>query len=249
MELIDKHLSEFIDTYYEDIYNEYTEVYPECVHSDWMLEDADDLDLFILSHMEEEYIQFLLEKGYKVMITVDKQCRDILANYWLHSTDDGTNISKQYKDKKISKAEYLQYIYEQTEAWIDLLSSNEIASYLSKQEYFDFNVSKQLAKLNEETKAAFLAEPLILKRIDSDGNHHFLMDAFKKPSDEVIKQLPLDPDKANELLERLEVLNLYCMGMNWTKKPDSPSILIFGIESYCKTLKEQLVKTYGLNTR
>ena len=106
---------------------------------------------------------------------------------------------------------------------------------------------EQLAKLNEENKAAFLAEPLILKRIDSDGNHHYLLDAFKKPDDTIIKQLPLDPEKSSELLERLEGLNLYCMGMNWLKKPDSPSILIFGVESYCKDLKEQLVKTYGIN--
>lgn len=245
--IFDRHLEEFIDTYYEDIYNEYCEVNPEEIHSDWMLEDAEDLDIFIQEHMDYAFIKFCKEKGYMNMITVDKQCKDILANQWLHSTEDGKHITEQYKAKKISKAEYLDYIYKQTEVWIDMLSSDELADFLKKQEYFDFNVSKQMAKLNEETKAAFIAEPMILKRIDSDGNHHFLLDAFKKPGDETIKQLPLDPDKANELLERLEGLNLYCMGMNWTKKPDSPSILIFGVESYCKDLREQLVKTYGIN--
>ena len=246
MEVTD-YIEDFIDYYYEDVYNEYADVYPEEIHSDWTLEDAHDLDEFVLDHMSYEFNEFLRKKGYGKMITVDKQCRDILANQWLHNTEDGKYITEQYKKKKISKAEYLDYIYKQTDVWIDMLESDELANFLCKQEYFDFNVDKQMAKLNEENKAAFLAEPLILKRIDSDGNHHYLLDAFKKPDDTIIKQLPLDPEKSSELLERLEGLNLYCMGMNWLKKPDSPSILIFGVESYCKELKEQLVKTYGIN--
>ena len=246
MELTD-HIEEFIDTYYENVYNAYATFYPEEIHSDWTLDDAYDLDEFILTHMSYEYNIFLKEKGYGKMITVDKQCKDILANQWLHNTEDGKHITKQYKDKKISRAEYLDYIYKQTDVWIDMLNSEELASFLKRQEYFDFNVDKQMAKLTDESQAAFLAEPVIIKRIDSDGNHHFLLDAFTKPGDEVLKYLPLEPIKAEQLLERLETLNLYCMGMNWSKKPGSPSILIFGVESYCKDLREQLVKTYGIN--
>lgn len=246
MELTD-YIEDFIDDNYEDVYNEYADVYPEEIHSDWTLEDAHDLDEFVLNHMSYEFNDYLRKKGYGKMITVDKQCRDILANQWLHNTEDGKHITKQYKNKKISRAEYLDYIYKQTEEWIAMLDSEQLKTFLIKQEYFDFNVDKQLKKLSEENKAAFIAEPMILKRIDSDGNHHFLLDAFKKPGDEEIKVLPLEPDKAEQLLERLEILNLYSMGMNWTKKPGSPSILIFGIESYCKDLREQLVKTYGIN--
>jgi hypothetical protein len=246
MEVTD-YIEDFIDDNYEDVYNEYADVYPEEIHSDWTLEDAHDLDEFVLDHMSYEFNEYLRKKGYNKMITVDKQCRDILANQWLHNTNDGKNITKQYKNKKISRAEYLDYIYKQTEEWIAMLDSEHLKTFLIRQEYFDFNVDKQLKKLSEENKAAFIAEPMILKRIDSDGNHHFLLDAFKKPGDEEIKVLPLEPNKANELLERLEGLNLYCMGMNWTKKPGSPSILIFGVESYCKDLREQLVKTYGIN--
>jgi hypothetical protein len=180
------------------------------------------------------------------MITVDNQCRDILANQWLHTTNDGKDITKKFKDKLISRAEYLDYIYKQTEAWISILSEEELIKFLSKQEYFDFNVDRQLSKLNDTTQAAFLVEPVLLKRIDSDGNCHFLLDAFKKSEDIVIKQLPLDPEKYNDLLEKLEQFNIYCMGMNWARKPDSPSILIFGEEVACKDLKVQLERFYGI---
>ena len=180
------------------------------------------------------------------MITVDNQCRDILARQWLHNTNDGKDITNKFKDKLISRAEYLDYIYKQTEAWISILSEESLIKFLINQEYFDFNVDKQLAKVTDTSQAAFLAEPIIIKRVDSDGNCHFLLDAFKKPEDTFIKQLPLNPDKYEELLERLERANLYCMGMNWAKKPDSPSILIFGEEVACKDLKVQLEKTYGI---
>lgn len=181
------------------------------------------------------------------MITVDNQCRDILASYWLTNTNDGKDITKKFKDKLISRVEYLEYIYKQTEAWIAMLSEEDLIKFLSKQEYFDFNVDRQLAKVTDTSQAAFLAEPIIIKRIDSDGNCHFLLDAFKKSEDTFIKQLPLNPNKYEELLEKLESANLYCMGMNWAKKPDSPSILIFGEEVACKDLKVQLEKTYGIN--
>lgn len=246
MEVTD-YIELFIDDNYEDVYNEYADVYPEEIHSDWTLEDAHDLEEFVLNHMSYEFNDYLKKKGYGKMITVDKQCRDILANYWLHNTIGGKDITKQYKDKKISRAEYLDYIYKQTDEWISLLDSERLKTFLAKQEYFDFNVDKQLKKLSDDNKAAFIAAPIILKRIDSDGNHHFLLDVFKKPGDEEVKALPLEQNKLNNLLERLEGSNLYCMGINWSRKPGSPSILIFGVESYCKDLREQLVNTYGIN--
>lgn len=246
-DLFDRHVSEFIDTYYEDIYNEYSDVFPEEINSDWLLEDADDLDLFIQEHMAYEFMKFCKEKGYTNMITVDKQCKDILANQWLHDTTEGKDLSACYKSKKISKVQFLDALYRHTEVWLDMLTSEEVTFFLQKQEYFEFNVQKQLDKLDDTTKAAFIAEPLILKRTDSDGNHHYLLDVIKKKDDEVIKQLPLHPDKQDELLNRLESLNLYSCGLNWTRKPDSPSILIFGVEDYCKDLRAQLVKTYGID--
>lgn len=246
MEVTD-YIEFFIDDNYEDVYNEYADVYPEEIHSDWTLEDAHDLHEFVLDHMSYEFNEYLRKKGYGKMITVDKHCRDILANYWLHHTNDGKDITAQYKDKKISRAEYLDYIYKQTDEWISMLDSERLKSFLSRQEYFDFNVDKQLKKLSKENKAAFIAEPTILKRIDSDGNHHFLLDAIKKPGDEEVKILPLEPNKTKELLERLEGLNLYCMGINWSRKPGSPTILIFGVESYCKDLRQQMVSAYGSN--
>lgn len=246
MEVTD-YIEHFIADNYEDVYNEYTDVYPEEIHSDWTLEDAHDLEEFVLDHMSYEFNDYLKKKGYGKMITVDKQCRDILASQWLHNTIAGREITQKYKDKKISRVEYLDYIYRQTDEWISMLDSEQLKTFLSKQEYFEFNIDKQLNKLSDENKAAFIAEPMILKRIDSDGNHHFLLDAFKKPSDEVVKALPLEPNKANELLDRLEKSNLYCMGINWTRKLGTPSILIFGVESHCKDLREQLVNAYGTN--
>ena len=246
MEVTD-YIEHFIADNYEDVYNEYTDVYPEEIHSDWTLEDAHDLEEFVLNHMSYEFNDYLKKKGYGKMITVDKQCRDILASQWLHNTIAGREITQKYKDKNISRVEYLDYIYRQTDEWISMLDSEQLKTFLSKQEYFEFNVDKQLKKLSDENKAAFIAEPMILKRIDSDGNHHFLLDAFKKPSDEVVKALPLEPNKANELLDRLEKSNLYYMGINWTRKLGTPSILIFGVESHCKELREQLVNTYGTN--
>lgn len=47
----------FIDNNYELIYNKYCEVYPERIHSDWTLEDAQDLEEFILTYLEEEYMK------------------------------------------------------------------------------------------------------------------------------------------------------------------------------------------------
>lgn len=246
MEVTD-YIEHFIADNYEDVYNEYADVYPEEIHSDWTLEDAHDLEEFVLDHMSYEFNDYLKKKGYGKMITVDKQCRDILANQWLHNTIAGREITQKYKDKKISRVEYLDYIYRQTDEWISMLDSEQLKTFLFKQEYFEFNVDKQLKKLSKENKATFIAEPMILKRIDSDGNHHFLLDAFKKPGDEVVKDLPLEPNKANELLDRLEKLNLYYMGINWTRKLGTPSILIFGVESHCKELREQLVNTYGTN--
>lgn len=178
------------------------------------------------------------------MITLDKHCTDILVNHWLHNTEDGAHITEQYKSKTISRQEYLDYMYKQTQVWIDMMDADTIASFLKEQEYFNFDISKQLAKLTPESRAAFIVEPVIIQRVNSSGQITFLLDVYLKPGDIMIKRLPLAPDKTNDFLDRLEELGMYVMGMNWQDKPDSPSILIFGDESYCIELRQRLEETY-----
>lgn len=181
------------------------------------------------------------------MVTVDKQCRDILAKYYLKTFQEGTDLQESFANNKISKAAFLNTLYTLVDDWIARQTSEQIAKHLSEQEYFEFNVANQLAKIDENTHAAFLAEPTILRRVDDEGNHHYVLDVFVRSTDTVIKYLPLNPDQFNLLLDKLEQHNLYSMGLNWLRKPGSPTIIIFGIESYCKELHANLERTYGTN--
>lgn len=182
------------------------------------------------------------------MVILDKSCRDILANKYLKDTRQGVALFEKYKANKISSKEYLREISIGVDEWLKQLNSDEVAVLLKTQEFFEFNVDKQLSKLSEDNHAAFIVEPSLILRVDDEGNHHYVLDSFKKPNDVVLKYLPLNPDKFQLLLDKLEHLNLYSMGLNWLRKPDSPTIIIFGIQSYCEELYERLKKTYGINS-
>lgn len=182
------------------------------------------------------------------MVILDKSCRDILGNRYLKDTRQGVALSEKYKAEEISFREYLREIYIGVDEWLKQLNSDEVAELLKTQEYFEFDVDKQLSKLSEDKHAAFIVEPALIKRIDDEGNHHYVLDGSKKSNDVVLKYLKLDPDKFQLFLDKLEHLNLYCMGLNWLHKPDSPTILIFGIQSYCEELSERLKKTYGIDS-
>lgn len=183
----------------------------------------------------------------KENIILDKSCRDILTNQWLHNTDDGKYILHQYKMKRISRQEYLDYVNKQIDTWLDILDSNSLLDFLSKQEFFEFNVDKKLSQFNDDNKALFLIEPIIVKRIDSSGNHHFLLTIIKESDDIIVKKLRFNPDNISNLLNKLNGCNYYFICINWFYKLDCPKTLIFGVEKDCKVLKSELEALYGIN--
>ena len=69
-----KDIEGFIADHQEEIYARYSEVFPEKITSDFLLEDVDDLPEFVESYMFPDL------DDYTHTITLDKSCRDILAN-------------------------------------------------------------------------------------------------------------------------------------------------------------------------
>lgn len=236
-----KDIEGFIADHQEEIYTRYSEVFPEKISSDFLLEDVDDLPEFVESYMFPDL------DDYTHTITLDKSCRDILANVITKDFPDGRTLYSCYKDKSISKANYLDQLYKLVDDIVAQNTLKETLSLLESQKYFDFNVSKQLDKL-KDNDAAYIVEPLLLVRKDPEGNRHILLDCTLKKDDHKVKTYNFNPEKLQLLLDKLDMLNYYCCGMNWLKdSPDSPSIFIFGRDKKsCEELKVQLQNTYGI---
>lgn len=236
-----KDIEGFIADHQEEIYTRYSEVFPEKISSDFLLEDVDDLPEFVQSYMFPDL------DDYTHTTTLDKSCRDILANVITKDFPDGRTLYACYKDKSISKANYLDQLYKLVDDTVANNTLNKILSLLETQKYFNFDVSKQLDKLMDN-EAAYIVEPLLLVRKDPEGNRHVLLDCTLKSDDHKVKIYNFDPDKLKLFMEKLDTLNYYCCGMSWLKdSPDSPSIFIFGkSEAACEALKIQLQNTYGI---
>lgn len=179
------------------------------------------------------------------MITVDNICRDILAKHIRNNSADGKDLRKKHADSIISKKEYLDQLYLLVDKWLDGLHPDEVASLLSKEDYFSYNIKKQMKKITKDNPAACLIEPIIVKRIDPEGNSHFLAVANVESDDILITTLSLHGPLLNEFLTALDVNGYYTCGLNWFHKDNfKASILIFGEEEAAKEMKEQLIKSY-----
>lgn len=158
------------------------------------------------------------------MITLDKTCRDIVAKY-LSTISTGKILKFQFKAKDISKVEYHEKLFNLVD---ELISGEDGASAVEKvfdmQDYFEFNPMSQLDKLNSQ-EASCIIEPLILKRIDAEGNVHYICDSLYKQGDIVIKKLPFNPVSLERLYTLMSDHHYYTAGANIGNN----NILCFGI--------------------
>ena len=228
------YLDSFIDDNYELIYNKYSEVHPDLVHSDFYLEDVDrdDLDELILEYLSEELLDYILLSDRN--LTLDKPCKEIMCKQFL-KTSQGQKLKESLGIHKDFN-ELLSYVY----PWIKTMSLESIKQTLMSQQYFNFNIDKQLAKLSNGV--GILIEPSLIHR-HKNGVDYFSLTLTKDPSDEVLKYLPLQPQKLQDFLEILESKNIFVCGYNWNKQyEDSPSILIFGNKKEALEYRERILK-------
>ena len=228
------YLDSFIDDNYELIYNKYSDIHPDLVHSDFYLEDVDrdELDEFILEYLSEELLDYILLSDRNLVL--DKPCKEIMCKQFLKTSygqklKESSGIDKDYK-------KLLSYVY----PWIKTMSFELIKQTLMSQDYFIFNVDKQLKKLSNGV--GILIEPSLVYKC-KDGIDYFSLALSKDSSDEVLKYLPLEPQKLQDLLEILESKNVFVCGFNWNKEyEDGPSILIFGNKEHALACRERLIK-------
>ena len=222
--------------------------------AEYKLQEAHSMTIFIVLNMiREQYdpdlsFDFVCRAGIcgscGMMINGRPRlaCRTLTKDF-----PDGRTLYACYKDKSISKANYLDQLYKLADDTVANNALNKTLSLLETQKYFNFDVSKQLDKLRDN-EAAYIVEPLLLVRKDPEGNKHVLLDCTLKSDDHKVKTYNFDPDKLKLLMEKLDMLNYYCCCMSWLKdSPDSPSIFIFGRDKRsCEELKVQLQNTYGI---
>lgn len=183
------------------------------------------------------------------MFELDKSCRDIMMSYWLNHVTLGKDLQHQYKSNSIGKDEYLSTREEYFSAWLDTIDYRDVINFLKSQEYYKFDVDKQLDKLKYKT-AAYIIEPLLVEYHNDHGIVHYELTAKLSDGMTIIKVLPLDPDQYRELLTALENKNYYCCGFTWNESKSgllSASTLIFGEEEACKELKERLKGVFRIS--
>ena len=162
------------------------------------------------------------------MATLDKSCRDIFAKYWRLHYPEGQELTSKFMNKTISKVEYFERIYANVDILAAVLTDNEIKDILCSQATYDFDYNKIIEKF-ERQKVVCITEPFLIKRIDSDGNSHFLLDACPINNDAVYKLLKLNPHTLSDVISFVETHNCYMYGINWAHTLEfSPSVFIFG---------------------
>lgn len=224
----------FIQDKHDLIFDKYSEVHPDLVHSDFYLDDVErgDLEDFIIEYLSEELLDYILLSDRNLRL--DKPCKEIMCKQFL-KTPQGQKLKDSlgiHKDFNV----LLSYVY----PWIKTMSLESIKQTLMSQQYFNFNIDKQLAKLSNGV--GILIEPSLIFRC-KDGIYYFSLTLTKDSSDEVLKYLPLQPQKLQNFLEILEAKNLFVCGYNWNKQyEDSPSILIFGNKKEALEYRERILK-------
>lgn len=179
------------------------------------------------------------------MTILDKQCTNIISKYIINNVKVGILLKKSYDNKEITKEEYLDTLQNYTEGLIEDFHMNEIEDLLMKEPFFIFDVKKQIEKITDDTPVAILTEPMLIKRHVGE-DFYFSLEAEIKSGDMVMKRLPLEPERFQDLLDQIETRGLYVAGMNWAKTKDAPSVIIFGYEQDVKETKERLMNSYEL---
>lgn len=173
------------------------------------------------------------------MITLDKSCQDILAKY-LKDCTEGKLLQYAFRNKQLSKAEYLEKLYNLVDETISHDSTDEIEKVFQQQDYFEFKPEHQLAKLNTQ-EAACLIEPSIVKRIDAEGNIHYICSSFYKQGDFFIKKLSLQPHALEELYHLMDEHHYYVGGCELA----GTNVICFGRNKMCvDTYKNSLKKSF-----
>ena len=179
------------------------------------------------------------------MIILDKQCKDIFLKHCLNNTIVGRQLKTSYDNKDINKEEFLETLNSLAESFLGNESLHEVEQILTREPFFIFNVKKQIEKITDDTPVAILTEPMLIKR-HVEEDFYFSLEAEIKSGDMVMKRLPLEPERFQDLLDEIEVHGFYVAGMNWAKTKDAPSVIIFGYEQDVKETKERLINSYEL---
>ena len=185
------------------------------------------------------------------MVTLDNTCREIVAKYLRDNHSLGKQMYQWYKDNKSSKVEYLEALYNLVDAiCMDDSPSTAIENMFEKQEYFEFNPNKQVQKITDKVTASFMVTPCIIKRIDAEGNIHYMCVPKAEQGDIFIKYLPFHPQQFQDLLRALDVAEYKSCGFNLFNTQDEPTIFIYGkTMKNCTDLKKELCESFHINLK
>ena len=240
-------MDEFIDMHEEEIYEGLNNMYPELFpNDDVYLSDINEdyVYEYVKNNMSDEYHKYINPP------TLDDKCREIIANQLIHNKKNNCSVYyASYKEHKLTKAKFLEAVYNVVDNIIYTSSTEELIDMLKKQPYYNFDVKKQIDRL-KDTKAVALITPVVIKRTDADGNTHLIIDIKVKDGDTIVHTLNLDPSKLRLLFKEIQKLNYSSRGLNWLEQDNAPVILVYGKteRDVCDLLKE-LGRFYKINKR
>jgi hypothetical protein len=241
-------MDEFIDMHQEEIMEGLNDLYPELFPNDDVYLDDINEDYiyeYVKNNMTEEYHKYINPP------TLDDKCREIIANQLIHDKKNNCSLYyASYKEHKLTKAKFLEAVYKVVDNIIYVSSVEELIDMLKKQPYYNFDAKKQFDNSNSKDALALIT-PVVIKRVDADGNTHLIIDFKVKEDDTIVHTLQFDPSKLRALFKLLSDAGYTSRGFNWLEKDKhTPVILVYGkTEEAVTDLCRELGKIYKINLR
>ena len=240
-------MDEFIEEHQDEIMEGLMEEYPELFpNDDVYLDDINEDYVFeyVKEYMTDEYHKHINPP------TLDDKCREIIANQLIHDKKNNCSVYyASYKERKLTKAKFLEAVYKVVDNIIYVSSTEELIERLKQQPFYNFDPQKQIDKLQSK-EAVALISPVVIKRIDSDGNTHLIIDIKVKDGDTIVHTFQFDPSKLRALFKLLDSNSYHSCGLNWLEQDNAPVILVYGkTEDAITNLCEELSKIYKINLR